>query len=161
MKDYFFKLFKYNEWANNQVLDALINLPDDSPEEITRIFNHLITAQMMWLNRILGKSTVLELWTNNTIEGCITASKESSTQWLRFIEGLKEEDLSREISYVNVQGKPFVNTLEDILIHLVNHSTYHRAQIAILFRQNSLTPPVTDYIVYVREGGKIKESKDK
>lgn len=151
MKEYFFKMLQYNEWANNQVLNALVDIEGECPEEITRLFNHIVSAQMNWLSRILDKQIINELWKNNSIEGCITLSKESSKEWLRFVEGLKDEDLSRVIVYKNTKGIQFENTIEDILIHLINHSTYHRAQIAMSFRKSGLTPPVTDYIVYRRE----------
>jgi uncharacterized damage-inducible protein DinB len=36
------------------------------------------------------------------------------------------------------------------MIHLVNHSTYHRAQIAILLRQQGFEPVNTDFITYDR-----------
>jgi uncharacterized damage-inducible protein DinB len=36
------------------------------------------------------------------------------------------------------------------MIHLVNHSTYHRAQIATLLRQGGLEPVNTDFITYDR-----------
>ncbi|WP_209331385.1 DinB family protein [Lunatimonas salinarum] len=34
--------------------------------------------------------------------------------------------------------------------HIVNHSTYHRGQIATLFRESGLQPVVTDYIMLKR-----------
>ncbi|MBI3466927.1 MAG: hypothetical protein HY000_28265 [Planctomycetes bacterium] len=43
------------------------------------------------------------------------------------------------------------NTVCDILIHVVNHSSYHRGQLAILLGQEEKTPPVTDYIAYLRD----------
>ena len=36
------------------------------------------------------------------------------------------------------------------MIHLVNHSTYHRAQIALVFRQIGLEAVNTDFITYDR-----------
>jgi uncharacterized damage-inducible protein DinB len=40
--------------------------------------------------------------------------------------------------------------VEQIMIHLVNHSSYHRGQIAMLLRQNGFEPVNTDYITYDR-----------
>ena len=45
-----------------------------------------------------------------------------------------------------------------IMIHLVNHSSYHRAQIAMLLRQNGFEPVNTDFITYDRViTGQMKE----
>jgi len=37
------------------------------------------------------------------------------------------------------------------MVHLVNHSSYHRGQLAGMMRQLGVKPPGTDYIVFVRE----------
>jgi uncharacterized damage-inducible protein DinB len=44
------------------------------------------------------------------------------------------------------------------MIHLVNHSSYHRAQIAMLLRQKGFEPINTDFITYDRViTGQLKE----
>jgi uncharacterized damage-inducible protein DinB len=47
-------------------------------------------------------------------------------------------------------GDSYTNNVEMIMIHLVNHSSYHRAQIAMLLRQKGLEPINTDFITYDR-----------
>ncbi len=63
---------------------------------------------------------------------------------------LEHVDLSAVLSYTNSSGRPFTNRVSDILFHIVNHSTYHRGQIALLLRQQGLEPVPTDYIFYKR-----------
>jgi uncharacterized damage-inducible protein DinB len=41
--------------------------------------------------------------------------------------------------------------LLDLLLHVVNHSTYHRGQAAMLLRALGAVAPETDFVVY-REG---------
>jgi len=60
------------------------------------------------------------------------------------------KQLSSIIEYQNSNQQRFKNSLEDILIHLFNHGTYHRAQIAMDLRQHGLEPIKTDYINFVR-----------
>jgi uncharacterized damage-inducible protein DinB len=39
----------------------------------------------------------------------------------------------------------------DVMVrHVVNHSTYHRGQIAAFIRQFGIKPPQTDYIAFAR-----------
>ena len=65
---------------------------------------------------------------------------------------LNETTLSEEIFYKTMKGDQFSNTVSDVLFHLVNHSTYHRGQIASIFRKADVQPAVTDFIVYKRDG---------
>jgi len=44
-------------------------------------------------------------------------------------------------------------TRGEILLHIVNHTTYHRGFVADLFYQvRGARPPTTDLPVYLREG---------
>ena len=70
----------------------------------------------------------------------------------RSIAIVESEDVERVIAYRDVQGRPWRNSIRDILLHVVNHSSYHRGQVALLLGQEGKTPPVTDYIVLLREG---------
>ena len=40
-----------------------------------------------------------------------------------------------------------------MLLHLVNHSTYHRGQVTTLLRQQGATGVPTDFLVFIDEGG--------
>jgi uncharacterized damage-inducible protein DinB len=51
----------------------------------------------------------------------------------------------------NLAGNTYRNTLADLIRHVVNHSTYHRGQLATQLRQLGQIPPATDFIVYRRE----------
>jgi|GEM_PF-5036156 len=45
-------------------------------------------------------------------------------------------------------GEPSSISLEDLLIHLVNHSSYHRGQIIIMLKGKLAQLPLTTYIAY-------------
>jgi len=55
------------------------------------------------------------------------------------------------IKYRNTAGTPFEGPLWPMLQHVVNHSSYHRGQIATLLRQLGAKPMATDLIVFHRE----------
>jgi len=61
-----------------------------------------------------------------------------------------QDNFNRELTYTNYVGEPYTNNVEMIMIHLVNHSSYHRAQIAMLLRQKGFEPINTDFITYDR-----------
>ena len=51
MKKYFLDLFEYNKWANERMLIALEEM-DEPTEKLILLYGHLISAQIVWLNRI-------------------------------------------------------------------------------------------------------------
>ncbi|MEA1786600.1 DinB family protein [Arenibacter sp. GZD96] len=60
------------------------------------------------------------------------------------------DNFEQRIDYENLEGRLFTNTLQDMLFHIINHSTYHRGQIAADFRMNNIPPLVLDYTLYKR-----------
>ena len=86
-----------------------------------------------------------------TIEECFVLSIEVTSKWINLLEGKNNEFLEKRLKYKNSKGEEFDNSLRDIVTHIINHSTYHRAQIAQLVKRAGGIPAVTDYIVYQRE----------
>jgi uncharacterized damage-inducible protein DinB len=71
-----------------------------------------------------------------------------------YLDGLQPDDFEKIISYKNSRGDAFENRLSDILAHVINHGTHHRAQIGQQLKSGGLENlPITDYIFYIREQG--------
>jgi uncharacterized damage-inducible protein DinB len=70
---------------------------------------------------------------------------------LAFVQHVAASDLERLISYENPPGTRWTYSLAQMLLHVVNHSTYHRGQVAAMLRQLGTAPPATDYLVYFDE----------
>ena len=66
---------------------------------------------------------------------------------------MTQEDLDGSRGYKTTEGKPYSNVLSDMLLHLANHSSYHRGQIATLLRQSRAVPQSTDFILFIRLKG--------
>lgn len=150
LKKHFIALFEYNDWANRAILDAL-KAAGGGTDRCCQLMTHLLSAQQIWLNRIAGTPRVLRLWDIESVEVLAIQSAENTKQWLAYWESFDEaNDFDKTVSYKNSQGLAYINTVKDICTHLINHSTYHRAQINQLLRQNSYEPAITDYIAYRR-----------
>lgn len=148
MKQYFLKLYTYNVWANKRVINCLQKQQIED-EKILTLMSHTLSALYIWLARITGTSPApYPLWHQYTLDQLATMADEIGKKWLHFVE--ENESFDRELTYNNYVGEPYVNNVENIMIHLVNHSTYHRAQIAILLRQKGFEPVNTDFITYDR-----------
>ena len=84
------------------------------------------------------------------IENCYSLSSRVTSEWTNLLENLNDGDLDRKIEYVNTKGEKYLNAIEDITMHVINHSTYHRAQIAQKVKILGGNPAVTDYIFFQR-----------
>ena len=148
MKEYFLKLYQYNAWSNLRVLNCLTR-QQVNDEKILSIMGHIVAAQFLWLHRIKGLPPApVKLWGEYTLPQLTTMANEASTLWLAFID--KTENFNFDLEYINYVGEPYITNVEMIMIHLVNHSSYHRAQIALLLRQKGFEPINTDFITYDR-----------
>jgi uncharacterized damage-inducible protein DinB len=93
-----------------------------------RHFSHVIGAQQIWLTRIHGEDRPeLQPWPDLQPDTWPRALHELHDGWLGLLETLGDE-LNRKIDYRNTKGQSF-STL----------------------RQQGLTPPSTDFILYLRE----------
>lgn len=148
MKKYFLKLYQYNAWANQRVIDCL-NQQKVDDEKILSLMGHILAAQFLWLHRIKGlPAPDVKLWGNYSLKKLSEMAELAGKQWLEYVE--RNDDFNREMTYRNYTGDPYTNNVEMVMIHLVNHSSYHRAQIALLLRQKAMEPVNTDFITYDR-----------
>lgn len=148
MKEYFTRLYQYNEWANKRVLQAM-ERQHVTDEKTLLLFSHLLSAHFLWLHRIKGLPPPdVKLWEGYSLARLRELAEEGSRQWNLFVaEGVS---FNRILKYRNYAGDYYETNVEQIMIHLVNHGTYHRGQIASLMRQNGLEPINTDFITYDR-----------
>lgn len=74
--------------------------------------------------------------------------EEANELWMSFIDSNNSFD--RVLKYHNYVGDYYENNIQDIMIHLVNHGSYHRGQVAVLLRERGYEPINTDLITYDR-----------
>ena len=148
MKEYFIKLYQYNAWANARVLNCL-QRQHVTDEKILTLMGHVVAAQFLWLHRIQGLPPAdVKLWGEYKLEQLVLMSADITHRWIQFVTDT--DDFNRDLSYKNYVGDPYVTNVEMIMNHLVNHSSYHRAQVAMLLRQKGYEPINTDFITYDR-----------
>ena len=150
LKDHFIRLFKYNDWATKEAA-TVINNTKQNEKRVYELLPYIVNAQRIWLNRVQQKNIFPDPWEEHSAKECIEYSAIITSDWINFISGMDDADLERIIKYKNNKGEDCKNTIKDIVMHIINHSTYHRAQIAQLIRQSGGQPPKTDYIAYQRE----------
>jgi len=150
MKAYFTQLFNYDYHTNRLILESIIAV--DSPPESVRLMAHILGAQQVWLSRCLVDPSIGNvIWPEWQVDQLARIMDDNYRLWINYIDGLNAGDFDKRISFKNSQGLPFNDKLVDILAHVINHGTHHRAQIGQDLKFAGLAKlPITDYIFYVR-----------
>ncbi len=141
------QLYAYNDTANRRFIETFLAV-QPTAERISSVFSHILNAHRIWIARIGGSTPAGGTFGVIPVEQWASVNTENLGQTMQILEA---QDLGRLVDYRDLKGNPHQSRLHDILFHVINHSTYHRGQLAILLGQESKTPPVTDYIVYARE----------
>lgn len=147
MKVFFNQLFDYNFYCNKKWIEECNKL-DSVPEKSKELFSHILNAHHIWNTRILGRPSELKVWQLHDIKDWGDIHYENQRSSFEIITNA--DDFEKRIDYENSEGRLFINNLQDILFHIINHSTHHRGQIATNFRINNLEPLPLDYIHYKR-----------
>ena len=152
MKNYFITLFNYDRMANELILKSITEA--GNPEKPVQLMAHLLAAQQVWLNRCQGlPPAAVELWPalGTAHTDLPVWVRDNHTAWINFLNGLSNGDLEKIIGYKNTKGENFNDALQNILAHVINHGTHHRAQIGQLLKFAGLENlPGTDFIAYLR-----------
>jgi uncharacterized damage-inducible protein DinB len=150
----FLRMFAYDDWANCECIAALPTAGSVSAEPIRRIM-HVLSAQKLWLERILKQPQSMPVWPNATTEDCTALAGELSAAWRNYLAPAANPFafslLDEQIEYRNSKGELWFSRVEDILTHVLFHSAYHRGQIALQMRASGSEPAYTDFIHAVRQ----------
>ena len=143
------KLVDHLKWADAATLRSLRDAPNPG-ERALQLYAHIVGAEAVWLARIAERSPDIAVWPALSLEEAATLAEHNARELERLAASLGPDDLGRAIAYRNSAGKAFRSTLEDILLHVCLHGTYHRGQIAMLIRDGQGDPAPTDYIAFAR-----------
>ncbi|MGD9883275.1 MAG: DinB family protein [Reyranella sp.] len=155
---------RYRQWADQLTFDAVAALPPGEAAKVrptlfkTMIgtLNHNYLIDLVWQAHLEGRdhgfqarNTVLhedlaELW---------KAQQDINRWYIDWSDRQSEQSLDETVQFQFIGGEPGAMTRGDILLHVVNHATYHRGWIAEMFFQVPARNPTTDLPVYLRSLG--------
>jgi len=163
-------LYEYNRWANARVLHAAAPLTGEqftrdlasSYRSVRDTLTHILSAEWIWLQRWKGalpqalhdpkdfeSLDALKAWWAG-VEG----------EQAEFVQAVSDAALGNVVSYVNTRGETWRYPLGQMMQHVVNHSSYHRGQVATLLRQLGGEPAPTDFLLFFDEKGKEPGSEN-
>ncbi|GGA75674.1 hypothetical protein GCM10008015_15390 [Flavobacterium palustre] len=145
---FFGDAFEYNYHFNQELIALFEKQQPSIPEKSIQLLNHLINAQQIWNERILEEKIAIDVWEIRPLENLKNINLSNYNRSLSILNTIA---LNRKVEYKNSKGIEFSNSVQDIIFHVINHSTYHRAQIASNLKANGIEPINTDYIFYKRK----------
>jgi uncharacterized damage-inducible protein DinB len=147
----FVRMFSYDHWANRECLRVMRECRTLPATTLGRLA-HILSAERLWLERLRQQKQTMPVWPTSTIEECEMLSDEMGVAWRDYLNTLGPGELDRTIEYRNTKGEAWSNRIEDVLMHVIMHSAYHRGQIAMEMRAAGVVPAYTDFIHAVRLG---------
>ncbi len=154
-------LYDYGCWANRKLLQVVSQLTAEqftqqvagSYGSIRNTLVHVLSAEWGWLSRCGGpeRGPALKAADFPTLESLVTTwSKVEGYVW-EFLSKLTDDDLAREVEYVNPQGEKRRMPIGELLQHAVHHGVHHRGQVALMLRLLGQVPGNFDALFYFAE----------
>jgi uncharacterized damage-inducible protein DinB len=161
-KDTASMLARYNQWANRVIFDAVAALPAGEAEKprtslfrnMVHTLNHNYVIDRIFQAHLEGRAHGYAA--RNTAEhpplAELRRSQDEVDAWyVSWADGIAERALDETVRFQFVGGGQGAMTRGQVLMHVVNHTTYHRGFVADLFYQVPAKPPITDLTVYLRD----------
>ncbi|MBM7131778.1 DinB family protein [Dyella mobilis] len=155
-------LMRYRAWADRLLYQSLSELPEQAlnhPQPIVfgnllRTLHHVNAMDQVWRAHLEG---VPHGFTSRNPEECpgfdvLRAQQVEIDEWyIRFAGALDSRACDEEVRFTFIGGGEGVMRRGDVLLHVVNHATYHRGHVAMMMYGLSANVPTTDLPVFLRE----------
>ena len=154
-------LFRYNDWANRRLLNALQAV---TPEQFTAAANyshgglcgtltHALLAEVVWRRRLQGQPILPLPQPEDFPTPAALIERWSAEQALlqEYLDALPEDGPDAIFTYQTLRGDRFENVVWEILLHVLNHGTQHRAEAAVMLTDLGHSPGDVDLTIFLRE----------
>lgn len=157
-------LYAYNHWATERLLDVATGLSRDQllapgaagQRSVRYSLVHLVGAQKGWLSWWDGSLSPTEARARRRDAtefpdlGAIRAFwQEVEKQTQAFVTGLSDADLERVFTLPLPSGGTWQVPLWQMMLHVANHGTQHRSEIAAVLTSHGYSPGDLDLIFYL------------
>lgn len=155
-------LTRYREWADRLLYQSLVAMPESALTReqpivfgsLLRTLHHVYCMDQVWKAHLEG---VPHGFTTRNPDDCpafdvLRDAQANIDDWyIRFAKTLDAQACDETIHFTFICGGEGAMRRGDILLHVVNHATYHRGHIAMMMYGMSTSPPTTDLPVFLRE----------
>lgn len=153
--------FAYNEWANDLLLDKAGDLDmgqlagpqGASFESILGTMAHTLAAQVNWLERWQhgqNKRPTTKIGEAiKTLADLREAFALSHSDLRHYIDRLSDAALDEVLTMRDSSGQEFRRPLWHMMLHVCNHGTFHRGEVAMALTAWGHSPGDMDYLDFV------------
>ena len=151
---------EFMKWADEIVLGALSQVSTDrvsadlgsSFKSMFDTLNHVYLAELVWLKRVQGEGNarLADLPVPPDMKALAHAWPDVHRMWLDWAGSFSGDDWNKPCTHRNSAGVESTLPYWQIALHVVNHGSYHRGQVATMLRQSGATPPGTDLAIFYR-----------
>jgi uncharacterized damage-inducible protein DinB len=154
-------LTRYKAWADDAFLSVVESLPEPdlvAPRPILfgnliRTLNHSYSMDFVWQSHLLGKPhglTTRNPANHPPIRELADSQRRMDIWYIDYADSLSRDRLGEVVEFEFIGGDIGAMSREDILLHVVNHTTYHRGHVADMLYHLNVVPPTTDLPVFLR-----------
>jgi uncharacterized damage-inducible protein DinB len=155
-------LVRYNAWANARLFGALATLAEGeavAPRKtgfgnMVNTLNHAYVVDLIWKAHLEGKphGFTSRITEKEPALRDLQAAQTAVDQWyIGYSDRLSGREHDEVVHFDFVDGGAGAMTRGDMLLHVVNHKTYHRGVVADMVYQAGSRPPVMDLPVFLRD----------
>jgi len=152
---------QYRVWADRLTYEALLKLPREEivkPRQTTfsnilQTLGHVHVVDDMFRHHLQGtehgyRSRQADLILD--LEEWWHATQALHRWYMKTCAGWSVDDLKEQISFAFIDGQTGIMTREEIILHVINHATYHRGFIGDMLKQIPYSWPANDLTVFLR-----------
>ncbi len=155
-------LCDYNCWATEKIMQSTANLSVDqftsptacSHGSLRGTIVHILSAEWIWRLRCqegISPDQFIDANLFKTSASLKLRLVDEQSKIREFIGNQQNSDLHRPITYKTTKGTVYKNTLWHIMMHLFNHGTHHRSEVADMLSRYGHSPGDIDFIIYLRD----------
>lgn len=145
MKDFFLDKFEFDLQSNRTWIDKVLSQEDQINDFIIKSLSHILNVHHIWNCRLTGSVQESGLWDILPLDYAEKFAVENRNVTVSYLESW---DAATKIEYHDSEGVVMSKDTVDVLYHILNHSNYHRAQIARELRVLGLKVPNFNFIAY-------------
>lgn len=151
---------EFMKWADEIVLGSLLKAPADktsadlgnSFRSMLDTLNHVYAGELVWLQRVQGQGNarLADFPSQPDTSALARAWPEVHRTWLEWAGSRSADDWNKLCVHRNSAGVESSLPYWQIVLHVVNHGSYHRGQVATMLRQSGIAPQGTDLALFYR-----------
>lgn len=141
-------LVAYDAWANRQLLEAVSTLSADTyPTEIhtaLRTLNHIYVVKQIFRAHLTGTAHAYSManTTDTPTLPALTDAFAESDQWhQQYVSALAPDAADEMIHFRFTDGDTGTLSREEMVLHVLHHSGYHRGNVGQIMKGIGIAPP--------------------